>query len=127
MPDWHKIKVVSPSELGRDQYVEIDGERLKGVVRVTVITDARDANRVTIEMYAKSIEAEVEAEPVFLKTLPTAQRVDEPFHEWHQRNGVERDESCYDCVPTTASEAGFDEADPPGAFGEPMQGDGRPD
>jgi len=41
-------------------------------------------------------------------TDPRPQKVNEPYHEWHRRTGVALDSSCYDCVPTTAEEAGAD-------------------
>lgn len=69
MPDWHDIKVVSPREHGKDQRLEIDGVRIKGVKRVVIVTDVMDANKVYISMYAKSINAEVEA-PVDVPESP---------------------------------------------------------
>jgi len=41
-------------------------------------------------------------------TDPRPQKVDEPYHEWHRRTGVTRDEACWDCNPANAKDYGDD-------------------
>lgn len=60
--DWHRFEISNPDPHGRGGKVVMDGEELKGVTKVTLEMGVNEANKVTIQMYAGSINADVPVE-----------------------------------------------------------------
>ena len=60
--NWHQFTITSPEPIGRGASIEMDGLVLQGVTRVSFSIGMDEPNKVTIEMYAKSINADVKAE-----------------------------------------------------------------
>lgn len=60
---YHYFRIMSPDVIGgRGSVIEMDGQPLKGVVRVVVEVDVNDVNKVTLTMLAGSINAALVAE-----------------------------------------------------------------
>lgn len=59
MKQFHDFDIVVPGPTGKDVELSIDGIRLVGVRRFELIVDVNDANKITIEMVAGSINVRV--------------------------------------------------------------------